>query len=465
MSLKRNVGYLLVVPGVLLVIYLLVFVNGLSPKLGLDLEGGVSITMKAIGQSNAEAMEKAAQIIRNRVNALGLTEPVVAAEGSSRVLVQVPGEKDIARVERIIGSTAQLQFREVLQILHAGEPDYDSTEVTRIDPTDEEAYQALKDQEIVLEKKEGDNLLKVKLGPTRLSGEIISDAQAARDQEKGGWKVDFQLKDAFSKQFADLTGELTGKQPPNNQLAIVLDYRLESYPTVQDRIEGGRGEITGSFTKQEAQDLALILRMGALPVDFRVERSELVSPTLGRESLRQGLIAGIVGLILVVVYMLLVYRGLGGIALLQLLIFGLLTYGIISLLGRYGGWTLTLSGIAGIIVSIGISADSSVVYFERLKEEVREGRSLRSCADRAYKSAFRTIIAADFSTFIAAVILFLLALGPVRGFAFTLGLSTVLDVFISWFFTHNIVVLIGRLRSFDRPALVGVGRELEGGEA
>lgn len=460
MSLKRNVGYLLVVPGVLLVIYLLVFINGLSPKLGLDLEGGVSITMKAIGQSNAEAMEKAAQIIRNRVNALGLTEPVVAAEGSSRVLVQIPGEKDIARVERIIGSTAQLQFREVLQVLHAGENDYDTTEVTPIDPTDEEAYQSLKDQEIVLEKQEGDNLLKVKLGPTRLSGEIISDAQAVRDEKGGGWKIDFQLKDAFSKQFADLTGELTDKQ-----LAIVLDYRLESYPTVKDRIEGGRGEITGSFTKQEAQDLALILRMGALPVDFRMERSELVSPTLGREFLRQGLIAGIVGLVLVIVYMLLVYRGLGCIALLQLLIFGLLTYGIISLLGRYGGWTLTLSGIAGIIVSIGISADSSVVYFERLKEEVREGRNLRSCADRAYKSAFRTIIAADFSTFLAAVILFLLALGPVRGFAFTLGLSTVLDVFISWFFTHNVVVLAGRLRPFSRPALVGVGKELEGREA
>ncbi len=458
MSLKRNVGYLLVVPGVLLVIYLLVFINGLNPKLGLDLEGGVSITMKAIGQSNADAMEKAAQIIRNRVNALGLAEPVVAAEGSNRVLVQVPGEKDIERVQRIIGSTAQLQFREVLKILRAGDAEYDTTEVTRIDPTDEEAYQALKDQEIVLEKKEGDNILRLRLGPTRLSGEIISDAQAARDEKNGGWKIDFQLKDAYSKAFADLTGELTDKQ-----LAIVLDYRVESYPNVKDRIEGGRGEITGSFTKQEAQDLALVLRMGALPVDFRVERSELVSPTLGSESLRQGLVAGIVGLILVVAYMLLVYRGMGIIAMLQLLIFGLLIYGIISLLGRYAGWTLTLSGIAGIIVSIGISADSSVVYFERLKEEVREGRSLRSCADRAYKNAFRTIIAADFSTFIAAVILFLLALGPVRGFAFTLGLSTVLDVFISWFFTHNVVVLTGRLQPFNRPAMLGVGRELQGG--
>jgi preprotein translocase subunit SecD len=459
-SLKRNVGWLVLVLGVLLAIYLPVIIQGLSPKQGLDLEGGVSITMQAMGDSNAESMDKAAQIIRNRINALGLTEPVVAAEGNSRVLVQVPGEKDIDRVVRIIGSTAQLQFREVLQILRAGEADYDSTPVTQVDPTDEKAYQELKGQEIVLEKREGDNLLKVKLGPTELTGDIISDAQAARDDKNGGWKIDFQLKDAYAKEFADLTEKLTDKQ-----LAIVLDYRIESYPTVKDRIEGGNGEITGSFTKQEAQDLALVLRMGALPVDFRMERSELVSPTLGRESLRQGLIAGIVGLILVVVYMLLVYRGLGCVALLQLLLFGLLAYGIISLLGELAGWTLTLSGIAGIIVSIGISADSSVVYFERLKEEVREGRSLRSSADRAYKSAFRTIIAADFSTFIAAVILFWLALGPVRGFAFTLGLSTVLDVFISYFFTHNIVVLAGRLKPFERPAVVGVGRELKGGEA
>ncbi len=465
MKLKNNVGWLVLVLGVLLAIYIPVIIGDMSPKLGLDLEGGISITMQAVGETDADTMEKAAEIIRNRINALGLTEPVVAAEGENRVLVQIPGEKDVDRVKKIIGSTAQLQFRQVLEILAAGDAAYDTTEVTQVDSTDEQAYQALKDQEIVLEKEENGNVYKIKLGPTRLTGDVINTATAAVNQNENGWLINFTLTDAATKQFGDLTTELQPQTSPMNQLAIVLDYSIESHPAVQSAITDGKGEITGDFDKQHAQDLALVLKLGALPVDFTMPVSEVVSPTLGRESLDKALLAGLAGLILVLLYMLIIYRGLGMVAIGQMALFGALTYGIICLLGEWAGWTLTLAGIAGIIVSVGIAADSSVVYFERLKEEVRMGKTMRSSADRAFKNSFRTVIAADFSTFIAALILWMLAIGPVRGFAFTLGLSTVLDVFINYCFTHNVVVLLGRLDIFRKPAMLGVGREAQGEEA
>lgn len=465
MSLKKNIGWLVLVLGVLLAIYIPVFIEGWNPKLGLDLEGGISITMQAVGQTDSGTMEKAAEIIRNRINALGLTEPAVAAEGDNRVLVQIPGEKDVERVKKVIGSTAQLQFRQVQEILTAGDAAYDTTEVTKVDPTDEQAYQALKDQEVILTSDENGNVYKIKLSPTRLTGDIISTSTAEVDKNKGGWMISFTLTDAATKPFGDLTTELKGQTSPLNQLAIVLDYKIESYPSVNEAITDGKGQITGSFTKQRAQDLALVLKLGALPVDFTMPVSEVVSPTLGQESLDKALIAGLIGLLLVMLYMFVMYRGLGVVALGQLALFGALNYGIICIIGNTVSWTLTLAGIAGIIVSIGIAADSSVVYFERLKEEVRQGKTMRSSADRAFKNSFRTVIAADFTTFIAALILWMLAIGPVRGFAFTLGLSTILDVGINYCFTHNAVVLLARLKIFRNPALLGVGREAKGEEA
>ncbi|WP_287153535.1 protein translocase subunit SecD [Candidatus Solincola tengchongensis] len=461
MKTGRSLWMLAVVVLVLAAMYVPVLVGGYGPRLGLDLQGGISVTLQALGEADAAKMEKAAEIVRRRVNALGLTEPVVAPQGNNRVLVQIPGEQDPDRVLKIIGSTAQLQFREVLEIIYPGSENYDTTEVTAVNPEDLEAYQALKDQEIVLEK-EGKNgeVLKVRLGPTRLTGDIIDNADAAVDREKGGYKIDFQLTSEASPQFAALTKEMLGKQ-----LAIVLDYHLESFPTVQSEITEGRGEITGDFSREEARDLAMVLKMGALPVEFDPNPLvENVSASLGRDSLRQGLIAGIVGLILVAVFMLSVYRLLGVVTCFSLVIFGLLMFGIISLLGRYVHWSLTLAGIAGVVVSIGISADSSVVFFERLKEEVREGKTVRSSVDRAYRSAFRTIIAADAATFITAFILWILAMGPVKGFAFTLGLATLLDVFISYFFTRHAVLLLSRLDAYNRPRLVGVGREVLGSE-
>jgi preprotein translocase subunit SecD len=350
----------------------------------------------------------------------------------------------------------------VLEVIAPGDEAYADTAVTVPDPNDVEAYQALKDEEIVLEY-EGDEgeILKVRLGPTRLTGDIIEDAQAQVDEEKGGYKIVFKLTGEASPEFAALTQELL-----NKQLAIVLDYGLESFPTVQSVIDNGEGVITGNFNREEARDLALVLQLGALPVEFEPDPLvENISASLGRDSLRQGLLAGLIGLILVVIYMLSMYRGLGAVTACSLLVFGLFVYGIICLLGQFIDWKLTLAGIAGIVVSIGISADSSVVYFERLKEDVRDGRTLRSSVDRAYKSAFRTIIAADAATFITAFILWILAMGPVKGFAFTLGIATLLDVFISYFFTHPAVSLLSRLGVYNKPRFVGVGREIQESEA
>ncbi len=461
MKKSRAIAYIAAVVAVLAIMYTFIIVYGLSPKLGLDLEGGVSVTLQALGDADKEQIEKAADIVRNRVDALGLAEPVVAAQGDNRILVQIPGVQDTERVLSIIGSTAQLQFREVLEVLAPGDENYDSAEITVPDPNDLETYQALKDQEIVLSEESPDGeILKVRLGPTRLTGDIIESAEAAVDEENAGYRIVFQLTGEATPEFAALTEELLGKQ-----LAIVLDYNLESYPTVQSPIDTGDGEITGDFTREEARDLALVLKMGALPVEFEPDPLlESISATLGRDSLRQGLLAGLLGLILVMLFMLAIYRGLGIVTTLSLLVFGLFVYGIICLLGQLIDWQLTLAGIAGIVVSIGISADSSVVYFERLKEEVRDGKTLRSSADRAYKSAFRTIIAADTATFITAFILWILAMGSVKGFAFTLGIATILDVVISYFFTHPAVSLLSRMQVYNKPRFVGVGRELQGSE-
>jgi len=458
----RALAYLAIVAVVLLGMYIPIIIGGFSPKLGLDLEGGVSVTLQALGDVSGEQVEKAADIVRNRINALGLAEPVVAAQGNNRILVQIPGIQDTQRVLDIIGSTAQLQFREVLEVLSPESENYESTEVTVPDPNDAEAYQALKDQEIVLEKESPDGeVLKVRMGPTRLTGDIISSADAAVDNEKGGYKINFKLTDDATPLFAALTQELLQKQ-----LAIVLDYNVESFPTVQSAIESGEGVITGDFTREEARDLALVLKIGALPVEFDPDPLvENISATLGRDSLRQGLIAGMAGLILVLLYMLIIYRGLGLVTFCSLSVFGLLVYGIVTLLGHYIEWNLTLAGIAGIIVSIGISADSSVVYFERLKEEVRLGKTLRSSVDRGFKSAWRTMVTADATTFITAFILWILAAGSVKGFAFTLGIATILDLFIMYFFTHPLVWFVSRLQTYNKPHFVGVGREAQGSES
>jgi preprotein translocase subunit SecD len=244
-------------------------------------------------------------------------------------------------------------------------------------------------------------------------------------------------------------------------LAIVLDSVVQSSPSISEAsYEADSISISGSFGESEAKDLALVLRYGSLPVELERQSVQTVSASLGDDSLRAGIIAGVVGLALVALYMLVYYRALGLVVIVGLTVWASLLYTIISYLGVAQGLALTLAGVTGIIVSIGVTVDSYVVYFERLKDEVKAGRTLRSSTERAFKRAFRTILAADTSAFIGAAVLWWLTVGSVRGFAFFLGLSTVLDVFVAWFFTRPTVTLLSRSRVFTEMPVLGVARGL-----
>ncbi len=260
----------------------------------------------------------------------------------------------------------------------------------------------------------------------------------------------FELNSEGSRVFEDITRENVGEQ-----LAIVLDERVESAPVIQQEITGGQGVITGDFTEQEAKDLATVLKTGALPVELTPSQVQTVSPTLGKESLRQGLGAGIAGLIALALYLAFYYRLLGVVTWLGMAIWTILALALISIAGESFGYSFTLAGVAGLVVSLGITADSYIVFYERLKDEVRQGKSLRVAVVPAFQRAWRTIIAADIVTIAAAVILYLLAIGSVRGFALTLGLATGLDMFVVYLFKRPAVYLIARSRRLSE--LRGVG--------
>jgi preprotein translocase subunit SecD len=307
---------------------------------------------------------------------------------------------------------------------------------------------------------------KLVLGPARLVGTDVSGATARVDPNSGTWLVSLKLTGDGAKKFEKVTGELACKQvgSPERQLAIVLDNVVESHPQVGDDVQcntgisGGTAQITGNFTDKEAKDLALVLRYGALPVALEESEVNQVSPTLGRDSLHGGLVAGAIGLGLVLIYVLVFYRILGLVIWFGLVLFSAFVIGFVTILGNTAGFSLTLAGIAGIIVSVGIATDSFIVYFERLKDEVHQGKTIRASVDRAWSSAWRTIVAADLVTALAAGALYLLAVGSVRGFALTLGISTALDLFISRLYMHPIVWLLAQTRFFNESKRLGIRR-------
>ena len=280
------------------------------------------------------------------------------------------------------------------------------------------------------------------------------------------WTVLLTFDNEGTKAFGALTQRVTSLAAPQNQVAIVLDGVVVSAPRINEAIPSGNAQITGSFTQQESTDLANVLKYGALPLAFDRGEVQQVSPTLGAEQLKAGLLAGGLGLLLVVLYIFFFYRGLGIVSAGSLLIAGAFTYVAFLLLGKTIGFTLTLAGIAGAIVSIGITADSFIVYFERIRDEVREGRSLRSAVETGWVRARRTILVADFVSIIAAVLLYFFAVGGVRGFAFTLGLSTLIDLLVVFFFTKPMMSLIGRSKFFNSgSAITGISRKSLGMEA
>lgn len=287
------------------------------------------------------------------------------------------------------------------------------------------------------------------LGPAEVKGTDIKSAAAVFDtQSAAGWKVTMEFTSGGSKKFADITGKLAKNQSPQNQFAIVLDGDVVSDPFVQQALTGGSAEISGSFDQTEAQSLANMLKYGSLPLDFKESSVTTVTAALGGEQLHAGLIAGAIGLGLVVIYLVVYYRGLSIIAIPSLLVSGALTYVIMALLGPTIGFALNLPAVCGAIVAIGITADSFIVFFERIRDEIREGRSLRPAVERAWPRARRTILVSDFVSFLAAAVLFIVTVGKVQGFAFTLGLTTVLDVVVVFFFTKPLMTLLARRKFY-----------------
>ncbi|MTV25505.1 protein translocase subunit SecD [Nitriliruptoraceae bacterium ZYF776] len=453
---------------------------GARPNLGLDLQGGISAIYTPQLPEGAERpedfdeiLEETVDVIRDRVDSLGVAEPDISRQGED-VLVQLPGIDDADRVREIIGTTAQLAFRPVLAILEPGQEGYDEGPDCNA-PVDEREELGSDEEGLVCgapadaddpaAEGVGGDVPKYRVGPVALTGERINDARP-QIAEGQGFAVGISFDSQGGQEFAAITGELACARDRGEPglLGIVLDNVVESAPTMNPTvacdvgITGGEGQITVGGGEDEAQDLALVLRAGALPLTLEAATFETVSPTLGADSLQSGLLAGALGLLLVGIWMIVFYRWLGLVALSGLAIFGALLAGIIAGLGELIGFSLTLAGIAGIIVSIGITADSSVLFFERIREEVNLGKTPRTSVRKAFTSAFRTNLAGNTVTLTAAVVLYFLAVGPVRGFALMLGISTVLDLLIFGLFTRPVVELMGGTKLLSRRNLRAVER-------
>ena len=434
---------------------------GAEPRLGLDLEGGISVILQATGEEvRDDVLDETVELIRQRIDALGVAEPEVTRAGEDNVLVQLPGVEDEEAALELIGTTAQLTFRQVEQIY--GPNAKDVPEIT------EEEDSSVNDEEVVYPSADPNDESVYRLKPANgLTGTIVDRAEAVPQGNQ--WVVSIDMNEQGANLWEDFTSELAclrdEGETVKSQVAIVLDGVVESAAGMQapgssggggvvcgEGIAGGETQITVGG-ENEAKDLALVLTTGALPITLEQQEVRKVSPTLGRASLNTGLTAGAVGLALVMIYVLLYYKMLGLVIWLGLAQFTALVYACLAILGETAGLSLTLAGVAGIIVSIGIAADSFIVAFERLKDEVRSGKSIRAAVQRGSDRAIKTILVADFVTGIGAVILFFLAVGPVRGFALTLGLSTIVDVLLAYFLIRPAMVLLGRTKHLAGAAV------------
>lgn len=496
------------------------------PQLGLDLRGGTQVILDPQpitegAQITEEQLQQSVEIIRQRVNGIGVAEADVSIQGSGNdavLVVSVPGITQ-DRIVELVGRTALLDFRPVDNIVNpeptspkdqakkdqgknaaqkqqgsgaqqadtgsGGQPqdqqpgqqivqaDSNSaafqTRVGALDCTDpaNTGGGAADDPEKWLGTCDREGQAKYILEPAFIRGTDITSAQAQLPQNSaGGWVVTLSFTTEGAAKLAEISGKLSTLPPPKNQFAIVLDGVVVSAPSFQERILGGQAQIEGNFTAEEANDLANVLKFGALPVTLERQSVESVSPTLGTDQLRAGILAGFLGLALVGLYLLLYYRALGVVAALSLVVAGWITYCLFVILGNTISFTLTLAGIAGAIVSIGITADSFVVYFERLRDEIRDGKSLRRAADDGWIRARRTLLAADFVSVLAAIVLYVLSVGNVRGFAFALGLTTLVDVLISFWFTRPTTALLARSKWMNKGGrLTGVSPDRLGVES
>ncbi|MFF0093730.1 protein translocase subunit SecD [Streptomyces canus] len=512
-----------------------------TPRLGIDLAGGTSITLEAKADQgsaiNKANMDTAVEIMNRRVNGLGVSEAEVQTQGDRNIIVNIPKGTNSKEARDQVGTTAKLYFRPVLaqeatgsaaaspspsasgsstaspspsasksgstgeKATSSSSPSASATSQGRAvtdalkadstpsasasasssaspsapatggtDPSSAEAklqaqYAALDCSKKAQRTTAGEGAkpaettlgcgeisgvwYKYLLGPAAVDGTEVKKAQAVFDtQTAAGWQVTMTFNGKGSKKFADITGQLAKNTQPQNEFGIVLDGEVVSSPYVSSSITGGSAQISGSFTQDEAQNLANMLSYGALPLSFQEQSVTTVTAALGGDQLHAGLLAGAIGLLLVVIYLVAYYRGLSLVAMASLLVSGILTYVLMALLGPAIGFALNLPAVCGAIVAIGITADSFIVYFERIRDEIREGRSLRPAVERAWPRARRTILVSDFVSFLAAAVLFTVTVGKVQGFAFTLGLTTVLDVVVVFFFTKPLMTLLARRKFF-----------------
>lgn len=467
------------------------------PELALDLQGGTSIILSptvAEGETvSTEQLNQAVGIIRQRVDSTGVSESTITTSGNANIVVEIPGTPSESTLQ-LIKSSAKLEFRAVLLASagtaaqvggDASAPASPSASATPSQPatqpsvaptngsdlnwitpelrrqfdafdcsTQFRAPGQVDDMKAPLITCDTGRFQKYILGPVELDGTNISDATAGTITTQTGastneWAVNLVFDGEGTSIFSAVTSRLFPLETPRNQFAVTLDGYVITDPAAKAVITNGEAQITGGFTKESSQSLADQLKYGSLPIGFEVQSQENISATLGSESLRSGLLAGLIGLLLVVIYSLFQYRALAIVTVGSLIVAAVLTYLLIALLSWRQGYRLSLSGVAGLIVAIGITADSFIVYFERVRDELRDGRSLSTAVDAAWTRAVRTILVSDAVSLLAAVVLFSLTVGSVKGFAFTLGLTTLVDLAVVVLFTHPILQVLAQRKFFS----------------
>jgi len=548
---RRKIIMLSLTVGVIVGAFVYTLAGSNRPVLGLDLQGGTSIVLAPVKGSDLSTLDTAVAIIRNRVDGLGIAEPSVSRQGDN-IVIDLPGVKNAAEADQLVGKTAELRFRVVEGTIpySSGATATSTTTVPHATTTTEKGKGAttttvkgattttvkgatttlrghtapaatsintvpiaatrpaaapttvaptttpradtattvkgatpttvkgatttttvpgagngtckdgasppvtpdIPNKKVVLPDK--DKQFCYLLGPTILTGRNIGKAEAIVNQSSAAWQVDVTFKnDDFVNKVAK---PFVGKQ-----VAIVLDGVVQSAPQIQSGITGRQVTITGNFSSKQAHQLALVLKYGSLPVQLVSQTAQSVSPTLGKDQLRAGIISGLIGLALVALYMIFFYRLLGLVVWTGIGLTGLTFFSLVSWLSANRGLTLTLAGVTGIIVSVGVTVDSYVVYFERLKDEVRTGKTVRSSLDSGFHRAFRTIIAADLVSLIGAIVLYVFATSSVKGFAYFLGLSTILDLLLAYLYMWPFVSVLARRPSLVRMPGVGIAAGLD----
>jgi preprotein translocase subunit SecD len=476
-----------------------------TPKLALDLQGGTQVILSPLlldGQAvTTEQLDQAVSIIRQRVDASGVNESQVITQGDTNIIVSIPGVPD-ENTLALIKASAKLEFRPVL-VTSAGTPTstvdgnetsdpeapepgvtatpapeqtpstelpsttpVDASDLNWITPEIQAEFDALDcassfrepgqidDPSVPLVTCDLNGFSKFVLGPVEVDGANITDASNGTVTSTTGastntWAVNLEFDEIGAASFSKVTQRLFPLEQPRNQFAITLDGFVITAPTTQAVITNGSAQITGSFDRDTSKVLADQLKYGSLPIGFEVQSQENISATLGQDQLTSGIIAGVIGLILVVIYSAFQYRGLAIVTIGSLVVFGTLVYLVIAFLSWRQGYRLSMAGVAGLIVSLGVTVDSFIVYFERVRDEVREGRSIEVAVENGWKRSIRTILASDAVSFLAAATLFLLTVGNVRGFAFTLGLTTIIDLFVVAMFTYPLMKLLARTKFFS----------------